>query len=73
MKYIGEQTGTGKISTYTARHSYATVLKRAGSNIAFISESLGHSDLKTTQDYLASFEQSERAKNAAFLTSFKTV
>jgi integrase len=70
MKYIGEQTETGKISTYTARHSYATVLKRAGSNIAFISESLGHSDLKTTQDYLASFEQSERAKNAAFLTNF---
>lgn len=72
MKYIGEQTGTGKISTYTARHSYATVLKRAGSNIAFISESLGHSDLKTTENYLSSFEQSERAKNAAFLTNFKT-
>ncbi len=73
MKYIGEQTGTGKISTYTARHSYATVLKRAGSNIAFISESLGHSDIKTTQDYLANFEQSERAKNAALLTNFTTV
>lgn len=72
MKYIGEQTGTGKISTYTARHSYATVLKRAGSNIAFISESLGHSDLKTTENYLASFEHSERAKNAALLTNFKT-
>lgn len=70
MKYIGQKTGTGKISTYTARHSYATVLKRAGSNIAFISESLGHSDLKTTENYLASFEQSERAKNAALLTNF---
>lgn len=72
MKNIGEKTGAGKISTYTARHSYATVLKRAGSNIAFISESLGHSDLKTTENYLASFEQSERAKNAALLTSFRT-
>jgi len=72
MKYIGEQTGIGRISTYTARHSYATVLKRAGSNIAFISESLGHSDLKTTQDYLASFETVERVKNAAFLTNFNT-
>lgn len=72
MKYIGEQTKTGKISTYTARHSFATVLKRSGANIAFISESLGHSDLLTTSNYLASFEQSERAKNAAFLTNFKT-
>jgi integrase/recombinase XerD len=72
MKYIGEKTGAGKISTYTARHSYATVLKRSGANVAYISESLGHSDLKTTENYLASFEQTERAKNAALLTDFKT-
>jgi len=70
MKYIGVQTKTGTISTYTARHSFATVLKRSGANVAFISESLGHSDLKTTENYLASFEQSERAKNAALLTNF---
>jgi len=59
------------ISTYTARHSYATVLKRSGANIAFISESLGHSDLRTTENYLASFETDERAKNAALLTNFE--
>jgi integrase/recombinase XerD len=59
------------ISTYTARHSYATVLKRSGANIAFISESLGHSDLRTTENYLSSFEQEARAKNAALLTKFK--
>jgi len=59
------------ISTYTARHSYATVLKRSGANIAFISESLGHADLRTTENYLSSFEKDERAKNAALLTKFK--
>jgi integrase/recombinase XerD len=58
------------ISTYCARHSYATVLKRSGANIAFISESLGHSDLRTTENYLSSFEQDARAKNAALLTNF---
>jgi integrase len=58
------------ITTYTARHSYATVLKRSGANIAFISESLGHSDLKTTESYLASFETEERKKNALLLTQF---
>ncbi|PRY09040.1 site-specific recombinase XerD [Pontibacter ummariensis] len=70
MKAIGEKLGIGHITTYTARHSYASVLKRSGANIAFISESLGHNDLKTTENYLASFEQEERVKNAALLTNF---
>ncbi len=70
MKAVGEQLGIGPISTYTARHSFATVLKRAGANIAYISESLGHSDLKTTENYLASFEREEREKNAEILTEF---
>jgi site-specific recombinase XerD len=58
------------LSTYTARHSYATVLKRSGANIAYISESLWHNDIKTTENYLASFEKEERIKNASFLTNF---
>lgn len=70
MKFIGETLGIDGISTYTARHSYATVLKRSGANIAYISESLGHNDLKTTEHYLASFEKEERQKNAALLTNF---
>ena len=70
MKEVGEQLGIGNISTYTARHSFATVLKRAGANIAYISESLGHQDLKTTENYLASFEREERQKNAELLTKF---
>lgn len=70
MTEIGKQLGIGNISTYTARHSFATVLKRAGANIAYISESLGHSDLKTTENYLASFEREVRQKNAELLTQF---
>jgi integrase/recombinase XerD len=70
MKIVGKKLGIGSISTYTARHSYASVLKRSGANIAFISESLGHNDLKTTENYLASFEQEERIKNAALLTNY---
>lgn len=70
MAAISKALSLDNISTYTARHSYATVLKRSGANIAFISESLGHSDLRTTENYLASFEQEERAKNALKLTEF---
>ena len=70
MEKIAKALGIPHISTYTARHSFATVLKRAGANIAYISESLGHTDLKTTEHYLASFEREEREKNAALLTKF---
>jgi integrase/recombinase XerD len=70
MKIVGEALGIGSITCYTARHSFATVLKRSGANIASISESLGHSDLKTTEHYLASFEREERDKNANLLTNF---
>ena len=70
MTMIGKALGIDHISTYTARHSFATVLKRSGANIAYISESLGHQDLKTTENYLASFEREEREKNADLLTKF---
>ena len=73
MGKIGENIGVGNITTYTARHSFATVLKRAGGNIAFISESLGHSDVKVTENYLANFEDEERQRNAFVLTDFSKV
>jgi integrase len=40
------------LTTYVARHSYATVLKRAGVSTSIICESLGHSSEKVTQYYL---------------------
>ena len=49
--------------TYVARHSFASVLKKSGVNIALISEALGHSDLTTTQIYLDSFDN-EQIDNA---------
>ena len=44
---------------HCARHSYATVLKRAGVSTAIISESLGHSSEKVTQIYLDCFENKQ--------------
>jgi len=70
MNEIGKALGFGGISTYTARHSFATVLKRSGTNIAFISESLGHSSLEITQTYLDSFEDDARLENAQKLLNF---
>ena len=60
LKTLGEQIGLKMpLTTYVARHTYATVLKRSGVSVALISESLGHSDLSTTQIYLDSFENSQ--------------
>ena len=47
------------LTTYLARHSYATVLKRAGVSTSIISESLGHSSERITQIYLDSFNNEQ--------------
>lgn len=47
------------MTTYVARHSFASILKNYGVNVSLISEILGHSDLKTTQIYLDSFENTQ--------------
>ena len=44
------------LSSYVARHSYATNAKKLGVPTAVISEALGHTSEKTTQVYLDSFE-----------------
>ena len=60
LKVIGEHLNLPiPLTTYVARHSYATVLKRSGVSTSIISESLGHSSEKITQIYLDSFENSQ--------------
>lgn len=44
------------ITTYVARHSWATIMKTMGTTTAVISEAMGHPDEKTTQIYLENFE-----------------
>ena len=44
------------LTTYVARHSWATIAKRQGISTAVISEGLGHETERTTQIYLDSFE-----------------
>lgn len=44
------------LTTYVARHSWATGLKNRGYSIAVISEGLGHNSEKTTAKYLKQFE-----------------
>ena len=60
LKELAKQLGIeGNLTTYVARHSFATVLKKSGTSIALISEALGHSDITTTQIYLDSFDNEQ--------------
>ena len=59
LKLIAAKAGIDiKLTTYVARHTYATVLKRSGVAMPIISEALGHESEKTTRIYLDSFENS---------------
>ena len=58
-------------TTYTARHSTATILKRSGADIQQISEALGHASISTTKAYLGSFEDGSKKEMAKLLTAFK--
>lgn len=43
------------LTTYVARHTFATTLKRKGVGIDIISESMGHENISTTRAYLKRF------------------
>lgn len=50
---------TANVTTYVARHTFATILKKSGVNIGIISQALGHQDIKTTQIYLSKFDNEQ--------------
>ena len=59
LKLIGKAVGIEKpITTYVARHSWATVMKKSGVSTTIISEGMGHKSESITQVYLDSFENS---------------
>ena len=70
MKRICIALEIPEATTYVARHSFATVLKRSGASVEYISESQGHRNISTTQNYLADFEIDEKRKWANKLADF---
>lgn len=50
------------ISTYTARHTFATNMLRAGASTEIIQSCLGHTSVTTTQIYLSGFDNSQISK-----------
>ncbi len=71
MKAIATTLGIdSSLTTYVARHSFATVLLRHTKNPLLVGNALGHSDIKTTQSYFAGFEDETLKDAMAALTAF---
>lgn len=73
MTKIGEKVGIDiKLTTYVARHSFATILAQEGNApIKYISDKLGHTNLLTTEKYLAGFDIKTDEYYSDVLMSFK--
>lgn len=72
MLAISQDLGIdSKITTYAARHTFSTVLKRKGAPTSFIKDALGHSSVVTTENYLDGFEDDVTLEYANVLTTFK--
>ncbi|MBI9038450.1 MAG: site-specific integrase [Bacteroidales bacterium] len=59
-----------EISTYWARHSFATMAIRNGKSLEFVGEAFSHSDKKTTQNYFAGFEDDVKKEFAQNIMNF---
>jgi integrase len=56
LKVLAEQAGIPTpLTTYVARHSFATALKLSGTNTGIISQAMGHKSEAVTAMYLDSF------------------
>ncbi len=70
MRAISKELEIGiSVTSYFARHSFASILKRSGTNVSFISDALGHSSVSTTESYLGGFEEEAIHKTTDALTA----
>ncbi len=71
LKRLAKSIGIEEeVSTYWARHSFATAAIRQGASMEFVSEALRHSNLNTTKGYFAGFEDEKKKEINAKLMEF---
>ena len=69
-KVVLKEGITENVTTYWARHSFATHAMKKGARIELLQESLGHKNIKTTQNYLAGFDKEVKEKLSKSLLDF---
>lgn len=71
LKKLAKNNGvSGEISTYWARHSFATNAIKSGASMEFAMEALGHSNMKTTKSYFAGFGNEKKKEISNKLMQF---
>ena len=71
LKKLAEGAGLPtEISSYWARHSFATNAIRMGISMEMVSEAIGHSNIRTTQGYFAGFEEDSKQELAKLIMDF---
>lgn len=71
LKCLAKDLGiTTEISTYWARHSFSTIAINSGASVELISESLGHTDIKTTKAYLDGFDEENKRHLSNIISNF---
>ncbi|WP_425423125.1 tyrosine-type recombinase/integrase [Segetibacter koreensis] len=57
IKKIGKALGFElALTSYVARHSFATILVRSGTPLKLANQTLGHQSITTTEKYFAGFD-----------------
>lgn len=60
LKELSKLVGVRKeLTSYVARHTFATILKKKGTSTDVISELMGHADVQITKTYLQQFDSDE--------------
>lgn len=67
LKVICAEIGIERVKTSYARHTAATMLIRAGADMHYVKDALGHSSITTTERYMATLDLEEQRKLTAKL------
>jgi len=67
LKEIGITT---RVTTIAARHTFSTIMMQNGASTEFIKDSVGHANVKTTENYLSSFDEDVKREFAGRLLNF---
>jgi integrase/recombinase XerD len=68
LKEIGITT---RVTTIAARHTFSTIMMQNGASDQFIKDSVGHANIKTTENYLSSFDEDIKREFAGKLLEFE--
>ena len=59
LKMLADRHGLPKLTSYTARHTWASLSYKMGTHIGIISKALGHTNPQTTMKYIKELDDSE--------------